>query len=65
MLLLKVLFAIQGLPAFQGFFASNLNSGGLLRPILNENETVRIDRTITREYLSGGRDTNVAILAML
>ncbi len=56
----EVLFAIQGLPAFQGFFASNLNSGDLLRPILNENETVRIDRTITREYLSGGRDTNVA-----
>jgi hypothetical protein len=48
---------IQGYPAFQGFFDANLAVNDLLYP--SGNGTLTITQTITRDYPSGKRDTNI------
>ncbi len=52
-----VFFAIEGLPAFTGFYPANLNANDLIRPLATDGP--RINETISREYASGNRDTNV------
>ena len=46
---------------FQGFFDANLTVGELLRP--SGNSTVTINQTISRDYVSGKRDTNVVAIS--
>lgn len=46
-----------GETAFTGFYPANLNTNDLLRPLAPEGP--RINETITRDYASGKRDTNV------
>ncbi len=43
--------------AFQGFYAAKLNAGDLLQPLRVDG--LRINETVTRDYASGKRDTNV------
>jgi hypothetical protein len=48
---------------FQGFFYANLAVGDVLRPSAppdNDSAPVAVSQTISREYASGRRDTNVA-----
>lgn len=52
-----VYFAIQGLPAFQGFFPADLNMGDPIRPLANN--PVRVNETVTREYAGVSREVNV------
>ncbi len=44
---------------FQGFFDANLTAGDLLRPSGNNTIPITINQTISRDYASGKRDTNV------
>ena len=54
---------IPGLPAFQGFYDANLGVNEFLRPSGNNTVPVWINQTITRDYASGKRDTNVVTLS--
>ncbi len=47
---------------FQGIFQSNLTIGDLIYPSGNASELPRINQTITLDYLSGKRDTNVVTI---
>jgi hypothetical protein len=49
--------SIPGYPAFQGFFDVNLAVNSPLYP--SGNQSVTINQTVTRDYSSGKRDTNV------
>jgi hypothetical protein len=53
--------SIYFMVGFQGFFDANLVAGDLLRP--SGNDTVTINQTISRDYASGKRETNVLTLS--
>jgi hypothetical protein len=48
--------------AFEGIYDSNLNAGDLLRP--GSNDTARINQTITTNYPSGPRESNVITIIL-
>jgi hypothetical protein len=50
---------IPGYPAFEGIYDANLVVNNLLHP--SGNDSLTISQTITRDYYSGKRDTNVVI----
>ena len=49
---------------FHGFYLANLNVNDLLHPTGEEGEDgLRVNETVSREYASGKRDTNVVIIS--
>jgi hypothetical protein len=59
----ELLEYIPGLPAFQGFYDANLGVNELLYP--SGNYSITINQTVTRDYASGKRDTNVLTVSNL
>jgi hypothetical protein len=55
----ELIRSLPGYPAFQGIYDANLTVNNLLHP--SGNDSLTISQTITRDYYSGKRDTNVVI----